>query len=538
VPTALLCCVLLVVLTGCRRPETPVDSGVRGQVLHLPLPAEPSSLDPQIVSGAIEDAITSSLFEGLVALDPMTHEVRPGAAARWEISGDGLTYTFHLQPGGRWSDGEPVTAADFVTAYRRLLTPALGASEAVMLDWLEGAESYRRGETGDFSTVGVRARSERVLELRLRAPVPFLLPMLARRAWFPVRLAVIERHGPGTSPQNRWARPGTLVGNGPFQLAEWQANQSIVLRPNPHYWDRAAVRLAGIRYQSAETAEAQERMFRAGQLHLTGNVPPSRLDHYRRMTPSPLHISPTRGTVYLRVNVSRPPLDDGRVRRALSLAVDRVRLTGKVMKAGQQPASHFTPPGTGGFHAGVRPHFDPAEARRLLAAAGYPGGVGFPRVELVFNSIDTNRLMAEALQEMWRRHLAIEVTLVNVEWRVYLGSITTGDYGLARSGWTAGYDDPLSFLTPWVTGDGNNCTSWGDPRYDALIQQARRTHDSVARHALFQQMEDLLAAELPVIPLYFGSTPRLIHPAVRGWRPHPLDYSSWKGVWLEDSRGN
>jgi oligopeptide transport system substrate-binding protein len=519
-------------VVGCDRRETAVASGNREQILHLSNQAEPGDLDPQTISGNLESNLVPSLIEGLVTLDMRTLAVRPGAAASWEVSPDRLTYTFHLQPDGRWSNGDPVTALDFVRAYRRMLTPALGSSYAYMLFCVTGAEDYAKGRHAEFSRVGFRALDERTLQISLAHPTPFFLPMLVHHSWFPVHLPTVERYGGLTRQHSAWTRPEHYVGNGAFRLKSWRPDQLITLEASPTYWDRAHVRLREVRFHSVDSIETQERMFRAGQLHRTDTVLPTKIDAYRRERPGVLSLTPYYGTFFLRLNVNKPPLDDARVRRSLALAIDRERLVRNVLRGGQQPAWHFTPPGPAGFAPQARYGFDPAEARRLLAEAGYPEGRGFPLIECSFNTHDFNRLVLEAIQEMWHQHLGLRVRLVNSELKVFLASLGTGDYTIARSTWYGDYLDPQNFLELWVTGGGNNNTGWGRPDYDRLLVETLTARDEI-RLGLFQRMEDVLAEEMPVIPVFFPTQVRLVSPALKGWYPNSLGYHYYKDCWLE-----
>jgi oligopeptide transport system substrate-binding protein len=244
-------------------------------------------------------------------------------------------------------------------------------------------------------------------------------------------------------------------------------------------------------------------------------------------------VEPYLGTYYYLFNVRRPPLDKAAVRRALSMSVDREKLVLHVTRAGEAPAHHFTPPDTAGFTAQARIPFDPAGARRLLAEAGFPGGRGFPRVELLYNTSDAHAKIAQAIQQMWKTELGVEVELVNMEWAAYLARTQDGRYDLARAGWIGDYVDPNSFLDMWVTGGGNNRTGWSDPRYDQLIRSAVRAPDNAARHALFQEAERILAESAPVLPLYFYRSKCLIRPSVRGWPPNIVDHHPYKHVYLQ-----
>ncbi len=520
-------------LTGCFNRETPVEQGIREQILHRGIGVEPLDLDPQIVTAANDHHTLSALFEGLVAQNPVDLSPEPGVAARWDISPDGLIYTFHLRPEARWSNGDPVTAHDFVASYRRILTPSLAAENAAMFYVLRGAQAFHQGKSADFGEVGVQALDDRTLRLTLDHPASYFLSLLQHWAWYPVHLPSIERIGPAGSRGTAWARPGTLVGNGPFVLKEWRRGQRLVVVKSPTYWDAETVRLREIHLYPIESRDAEERAFRGGQLHLTEALPPGKIGRYRDEEPELLRIDPYLGTEFYRINVSRPFLNDRRVRRALALALDRTALVERVLRGGQQPAHAFTPPDTAGYTATARLPEDPEAARRLLAEAGYPGGVGAPVVELLYNTSETHRLVAEAVQQMWRRELGLDVRLVNQEFGTLLTARRAGDFQLLRSAWIGDYLDPATFLHLWRGDSTNNFTGWANTAYDQLTFRAARTADPDARRTLLDRAETLLLEEAPVIPLYHYTHVFLVHPSVRGWHPTLLDHHPYKHVWLE-----
>jgi oligopeptide transport system substrate-binding protein len=524
----------LLVFAGCAKRETPVERGNREQILHRGVGAEIAELDPHLATGLTEYNILTALLEGLVAEDPVDLHPVPGVAERWEISPDGLTYTFHLRADARWSNGDAVTAQDFAASFRRILTPSLAAEYAPLLYVILNAEPFHRGALDDFSKVGVAAPDARTLRLTLEHPHAPFLAMLNQTAFLPVHLPTIEKFGPAAKRGNSWARPGRFVGNGPFTLKDWKAGQRIVVEKSPTYWDAATVRLSGIHFHSIESRDAEERAFRSGQLHLTEALPPAKIDAYRRENPSVLRIDPYLGTEFYRLNVRRPLLNDVRVRRALALAVDRTILVEKILRGGQQPAAAFIAPGLDGYASTARVPADFAAARTLLAEAGYPGGKGAPTIELLYNTSESHRAVAEAVQEMWRRELGLDVRLVNQELKSVLAARRTGDFQVLRSVWNPDYLDPLSFLGVFTSSSGNNYTGWADSEYDQLLFRAARTADATTRIALLQQAEALLLDAAPLVPLYHYTHVFLIQPSVKGWRPTLLDHHPYKHVWLEE----
>ena len=533
IPAALLLIAALT-LTACGRRESPVERGNRDQILHRGTGPEIGELDPHLASGLTEYNILTALLEGLVAEDPVDLKPVPGVAERWAPSADGITYTFHLRADAKWSNGDPVTAADFVASYRRILTPSLGAQGAPLLYVIQNAESFHKGVITDFAKVGVTALNDRTLRITLEHPVAHFLSMLNHTAFLPVHIASIEKTGSFAERGNPWARPGTFVGNGPFVLSEWKAAQRIVVQKSPTYWDAAKVRLNAIHFHAIESRDAEERAFRAGQLHLTESLTPSKIEAYRRDNPSILRIDPFLGTEFYRLNVTRPFLNDRRIRRALALALDRNVIVQKVLRGGQTPARAFTHPGIAGYASAAWIPTDPEAARALLAEAGYPGGKGAPAIELLYNTSESHRAVAETVQELWKRELGLEVRLVNQEWKTVQSTRRTGDFQILRSVWNPDYLDPLSFLNVWTSSSTDNYTGWSSSEYDQLLFRAARTADAAARDKLLQQAEALLLDDAPFVPLYHYTHVFLIQPSVKGWHPTLLDHHPYKHVYLEN----
>jgi oligopeptide transport system substrate-binding protein len=521
-------------LTGCSRPESRVDIGNREQILHIGNASEPEDLDPQIVTGVPEHRLLMSLFEGLVTEDPYDLHPVPGVAERWDISPDGRTYTFYLRKNARWSNGDPVTARDFLNSYKRILSPELGARYAYMFYVVKSAEPFNKGKITDFNEVGFKAPEDYIFVITLENPTSYFLSLMLHTSWFPVHLPTIEKHGNLFRPGNRWTRPGNHVGNGTFMLDKWRVNDVVSVKRNPYHWDAKHVRLNQIRFYPIESDQTEERAFRLGQLHVTYVVPLTKLDSYRANKPDLLRITPYLGTYFYRVNTTKPPLNDKRVRLALAMAIDRESLVKNVTRGDQKPATHFTPPDTAGYNAIARLRSELGKARQLLAEAGFPNGKGFPKLELLYNTQEAHRDVAQAIQQMWRKNLGIDVTLVNQEWKVYLAAQRQLNYDVCRAGWISDYIDPKSFLDLWVTDGGQNETGWSNAEYDRLIKAADEALTQEQRYAIYQKAEALFLEEVPAIPIYFYTRPALIHPALKGWHPNLLDYHPYKYVYLSN----
>ena len=528
----------VVLFAGCAKkqsPATSADAAVEGtpakKILLFGNQAEPQDLDPQTITGTPEHRLALTFFEGLVGEDPQLNVI-PGVAERWEISADGLVYTFHLRANAKWSNGDPITADDFVQSYQRALNPAIGNEYAYMFtNHVAGAKDYYDGRLKDFSQTGFKAIDARTFQLTLTQPTPFLLHALNFYAWFPVHTPTLKKFGALDRRRNStWTRPENFVGNGPYVLKEWHPNQKIVAVRSLTYWDREHVKIDEIHLYPIELAETEERMFRTGQLHITNEVPLSKAAVYLRDYPNSIRIDPWCGVYFYRFNIQRKPFDDVRVRRALALAIDRESIVKNVTLANEKPAYHLIPPDTLGYNSRHLIQGDVAEAKRLLAAAGYPDGKGFPKVELLYNTLEKHRVIAEALQQMWRANLGVDITLYNQEWKVYMEAQHSKNFQFQRAGWIADYVDPHVFLDLWETNGGNNDTNWGNPEYDRLLHSALAAKTTEARYEIYQQMEKIFLDEMPVLPIFFYTRAKLISPKVKGYFTTPVDNYPWKYV--------
>lgn len=529
--TAMLCAILA--LTACGGGENNVTTGNRSQTLHWGNGAEPQELDPHIVTGIPEHHIIVALLEGLVLKDPVTLEPIPGVAESWSIDESGTVYTFQIRSNARWSNGDPVTAADFAWSWQRALQPELGNLYAYMYYPIKNAEAYATGKLDDFSQVGVKALSRHQLQVTLTHPTPYFLQLLDHYSMFPVHRSTIESFGAPAERGTRWTRAGNFVGNGAFVLTQWDLNKVVVVQKNPQYWDAERVALNEIRFYPTENISTEERMFRAGQLHVTGSLPTDKIAVYREQAPQFLRISPYLGTYYYRINTRVPHLADKRVRRALALAIDRQSIVDNVTKGGQIPASTFTPPDTLNYSAEPALDYDPQRARELLAAAGYPGGKDFPTTEILYNTSEGHQKIAVALQQMWKTVLNIDVTLNNQDWKVYLDNEASGNFQISRAGWIGDYVDPNTFLDLWLTGGGNNRTGWSNAEYDRLVTQLAPTApDRDTRYDYFRHAEAILLDEMPIIPLYIYTSVHLVHDSVNGMPGNILDYVLYKNISL------
>ncbi len=519
--------------TGCHKRETPAEVGVRTRTLLVGNGAEPRDLDPHVDVAYTDYNILVALFEGLTVIDEATSKPLPGMAERWDISPDGLVYTFHLRADAAWSDGTALTAQDFVFSFERILSPAFAAEYANMLFALKNAEAYNAGKLADFAQVGAKALDARTLQLTLERPCSYLLSLAAHQTWMPVPQAVILKFGKAHERGTRWTRPENFVGNGPFTLEEWSPDQRLIVKKNPRHHDAATNRLERIIFYPVADLAVDENSFRAGQIHITYDVLPDRLDAWRREAPGKLRVDAFLETFFLRFNVTRAPFTDKRVRQALARAIDREALARSVMRGSRLPAHSLVPPNTAGYTSTASSPTDFDAARRLLAEAGYPGGKGFPKVEVKMNADPVNTKIFEAVQQMWRKELGIDVALTTEEYRVYIDSMQSLSFDMLRSRWVGDYNDPTTFTDLFTSTSGNNNTGWKNPAYDRLVADAANEQDTARRFALLQQAEALLLDDAPIAPIFYGARTYLIRPEVKGWIPSLLGVHRYQTISLE-----
>jgi oligopeptide transport system substrate-binding protein len=514
---------------GVRGSERPADFDPT--VLRRGNGPEPESLDPQ---GARTDAafnVLRDLFEGLTAVGADGSAV-PAAAESWTVTPDGLEYTFRLRDGLRWSNGDPVVAADYVTGLRRLVDPKTASPYAQFIEPVLNAAAIVRGEM-PTDALGVSAPDERTLVVRLGAPAPYLLGLLAQPPTFPVHSPSLARHG------TEYARPGKLVSNGAFQLSDWVLGSHVEARRNPHYWNDAATKLERVRYVQVSDTSAELRQYRAGELDVTYVVPPQQFQWIRQNLGPELHVSPQLSLYYYGFNLTRPPFKDDRgLRRALSLAIDRDKLVTAVTGVGEAPAYGWVPDGVWNYtsqkfdYASLPYDQRVAEARRLYAASGYSADNPL-RIELRYNTGDQHNRIAVAVAAMWKQALGVETTLYAEEFKALLESVKAGEAQVFRSSWVGDFNDAYTFAQLLQTGFGINQTRYSNPRYDALLAAARPEADVTKRRALLEEAERVLLADHPVLPLYFYVNKHLVKPWVRGWTDNVMNVSYSKDLSLD-----
>lgn len=487
--------------------------------------AEPETLDPALMTGVPEGRIADALFEGLTTPDPKTLDPLPGIAERWTISDDGLTYTFHLRP-AQWTNGDPVTAHDFVCSWRRALAPETASEYAYMLYALVNGEEYNTRKIADPERVGVRALDDRTLEAKLNRRTPYFLGLTHFSTLLPVNPRCIEEHG------SRWAHLGRIVTNGPFMLDDWQIGRCVRVVKNPSYHDAASVRLRSIDFLAVESANTAFNLYLTGDADFVSTIPLS-LRPFVKGRPD-YHSGVYIGTYYYLFNVKRAPFDDVRVRKAFCMAVDKEQIVRFITRGGEKPATSFVPNGMPNYTPIKGLPYDVDQAQKLLAEAGYPGGKGFPAVELLYNTSEANQDIAEVVQQMFKRNLGVKVDLINQEWKVYLASTKARDYQIARASWIGDYVDPNTFLNMWVTGGGNNRTGWSNAQYDALIRKAATEADPAQRMETFRRAERIVVEDdAAIMPVYYYVSNEMYGPEVKGIDVNIRSVHPLKCVWVE-----
>jgi oligopeptide transport system substrate-binding protein len=361
------------------------------------------------------------------------------------------------------------------------------------------------------------------------------LQILDHHSYYPVHPPTIEKFGGMIKRGSQWTRPGNFVGNGAFVLKEWKLNRILTVEKSQTYWDAETVKLNEIHFYPIANGSTEERMYRAGQLHVTSGLPSEKISTYRDNNSESLNITAYLGTYFYRFNTRVPPLGDKRVRKALSISINRSQIVERITKGGQLPAYAISPPNTNGFTSTAQVEYDIERARFLLAEAGFPNGEGFPKLEVIYNTSESHRKIAIAIQQMWKKALNINVTLANQDWQVYLDRESRGDYAISRAGWIGDYLDPNNFLDMFLSNGGNNRTGWSSHEYDSLIAAAAKASSKAERFSYFQENERILVEESPIMPIYTYTTTYLLQPSVKGWYHNILNQHPYKYIHLEAS---
>ena len=493
---------------------------------------EPASLDPLKAVGLPEIQVIRDLFEGLTNQDAQG-KIVPGVAQSWSSS-DNKTWVFTLRNNARWSNGDPVTAQDFVYSWQRLVDPKNSSAFAWFagLSGIQNAAAITKGEmTPD--KLGVVAQSKNQLKVTLDRPVPWFPALVANVALFPVPQKIIAQQG------DSWTSPGKLVGNGAYQLSERVVNEKIVLTRNPHYWDDAHSVLTKVTFVPINEESSATKRYRSNDIDITESFPKNMYALLKKTLPGEVYTPDQLGTYYYAFNTQKGPTADVRVRKALSWSIDRKVIAEKVLGTGEKPAWHFTPDVTAGFKplpTFMQQHDQNslnAQAKSLLAAAGY--GPGKPlKLKLLYNTSESHQKIAIAVASMWKKNLGVDVTLENQEWKTYIDSRNSGNFDVIRASWVGDYNEPSTFLNLLTSGNSSNISRFSNADYDAVIAKASKETSDQARNSDYNRAEQILAEQTPIAPIYQYTNGRLIKPWVKGYPiTNPEDVAYSRELWIE-----
>lgn len=474
-------------------------------VLRIGNAAEPETLDPHLATGVTERNILLNLYERLVGYDPKTLEPVPAAAYIWELSEDKKKYTFFLRA-AKWSDGTIVKANDFVRSYKRVLTKSTGSPWATFLFPVLNAEKYYEGKVS-FEKVGIKALEDHVLEIQLKHPVSYFLKILQSPFLSPVHVDF-----------EKFPRLGAPT-NGPFWMSDWKPQEVIRLKRRENYWDAKKIRLKEVEFYPYDSLQTEERNFQKGHLDVTSSVPSQKIEAYQKS--GELRSDPYFGTYFYRLNVKRPPLNRKDVRQALSRAIDRAAIVEHVLKGGQTPASHLVP------------RVEEEELGNPPSNEDKKKFEDLPGIEILFNTSENHRKIAEVIQQQWKEELGINVSLRNEDWKVFLSSQKNLNYMVSRSSWIGDYVDDSNFLEIFTSGHPSNRTGWSNKTYDDLMEKASKMSGK-EQELYYRKAEKILIDEAPIIPIYYYRSIYLLNPRVMEWQINLLNLHPLKWVWLRN----
>ncbi len=531
----LVACAAALALSGCDgggspASALPANGGPKEVVFYRGNSAEPKSLDPHHIEGTWEVNIVGDMLLGLTTEDPAGKPI-PGAAESWETSDDGLTWTFHLAD-QQWSDGQPVTADDFVYAWRRILDPKTAAQYASLLYPFKNAEAINAGKMKP-DQLGARAIDARTLELQLEHPAPYLAEMMTHQSTYPVPRHVVEAKG------DDWTKPGNYVSNGAYTLVDWVPNDHVTIVKNPKFYDAANVHVDRVVFYPTADYDAALKRFRAGELDVQDTLPASQIDWLRANMPETLGIGPYLGLSYIVVNQTRTPFDDVRVREALSLAYDRETISNKILRLGEEPAYSIVPPGVANYPYGNALGFrDMPQPKRIERAQSLMRAAGFgpdKRLKTTFaiaNAPDTRRVAA-AVQQMWKE-IYVDVDLVPSETALNYVKLQNGDYNIGLAAWIADFNDARNFLFLLMTNNGGfNYGRYHNAEFDRLMEQSDLERDLVKRGELMAQAEAIALKEFAWLPTRNRVTLNLVRPYVKGWVQNSKDFHRTRWISID-----
>jgi oligopeptide transport system substrate-binding protein len=500
----------------------PIVGAADAATLRISNGGEIGSLDPSKVDGDWENRVVGDYIEGLMTEDPKAEAVL-GQAASYKVSADGLTYTFKIRDDAKWSDGVPVTSADFVEGMMRLLDPAAGNKYAYLQFPIKNSEDYNSKKITDFTQVGIKAIDDKTVEYTLGAPTPYFLQALTHYTAYPVPKHVIDKVG------NDWVKLPNIVANGPYKPVEWVPGSYVHSTKNPTYYDAANVKIDDVFYYVLEDQTASLNRYRAGEFDIMTDLPTDQYQFIQDNLPGQAHVKPFLGVYYYVMNQSKPPPDNKNIREALSLAVNREVIGPDVLGTGELPAYGWVPPGTANYPGDAYKaswqdlSYDDkvAKAKKLMEDAGYSDANPL-KLQLKYNTNDNHKRIAVAISAMWQP-IHVQIELFNSETRVHYDSLQQGDFQVGRAGWLMDYNDPDNMLQLLETGNGNNYGRYSNKDYDALVKQERETLDMTARAGIMHKAEALALDDFAVIPIYYYVSKNVVSPKVTGFVDNAKD---------------
>lgn len=543
----LVIAMLATLAVGCNNKETNTtptpapekqaekNNTVEESIIVANLAAEPRTIDPAINNAADGSTVIFNIFEGLARINLDNDKPEEGIAEKWDISDDGTKYTFHLRENLKWSDGTPLTAEDVKYGIMRVLDPNTASSYAYHAYCIKNGKAYYEGNAS-AEDVGVNVIDENTLEINLEYPVPYFMDLVAWHLLLPLKADVVENDPDGWSQD-----PETIISNGPFRVKEWKHNEYILLEKNPYYWDKDSVKIDQVKLVMITDGNTSLTAYKTDKIDYMANIPSIQIPNL--VESGDAKVVDQLGTYYYCFNVDKKPFDDARVRKALSLAIDRQALVKTITQGKENPAIGFLPYGLTGvdkskdFRTEVDPYIDInaniEKAKKLLAEAGYPDGEGFPEVAFKYNTSENHKAVAEAIQAMWNKNLGINISLTNQEWKVFIDTVGQGDYEIARYGYFSDFNDLGSLFDLWVTDGPNNYPHYACTEYDELVFAAREEQDSVKRAELYHQVEDKLMEDMPIMPIYYYTKTYLLKSHVKGMHISPLGWEFFRNAYIE-----
>lgn len=521
--TKLVVCALLALgFVACSSKQS--SPSASGQVLRVHLGDEPEYLDPSLASDNVSHTIIFQLFESLLTIPARDDDPSPGVAKSWKASADLTSFTFYLRKDALWSDGKPVTAGDFAYAWERVLNPLTASQYAFLLYPIKNAKDYNTGALKDPKLLGIKVVDEHTLEVHLEHPTPYFPEMVTQSTYMPIPRWAVEKFG------DQWTRPENIVSNGPFTLHERIPYKKIALAKNEKYWDASSVKLPKLEFYPNEDSETALKMYESGQVDIQTYLPTNKIPSLMGRPDFDAH--PQLATYYYMLNMRLPLFQDKRVRQALALSIDRKELCEKYLQGINAPTDVLVPSFMHGYKGVQGLGFDPEKARQLLKEAGFDETHPFPVTTISYNTRDLHKLVAQVVQQMWKKNLGIDVKLRNEEWKSFIKTTQSGNFDIARKSWSADYTDPITFLDLFISESDQNEGAWKNPAFDDLIRLSGLETSDKARKKLLRQAEQMLISDIPVIPLLNDTRAQLIRPTVKGYYGNSRDQHPFKNVYI------